>query len=753
MTIGYKYRITVLTSRLIRMEYQESSQFVDECTQLVTNRNFPKVDYTTWHEKGNLIIETEHLLFEYDGQEFSPQGLSIKLKENGETWHYSVVYGNSDRNLFGTARTLDGADGGVWLDPGLFGEYGYAVVDDSDSPIFQGTEYKARTNKGKDIYFFGYNKDFRGALKDFFELSGKVPMIPRYALGNWWSRYFPYSEESYNNLLDMMEKENIPLSVAVIDMDWHLTEVDSKYGTGWTGYTWNDKLFPDYKRFLQGLKERGLATTLNLHPADGIRAFEAQYDAVAHEMGVDPTTEKAIEFDFSDAKFRKAYFEKVMHPYEKDGVDFWWIDWQQGAVDENNPVDPLFLLNHYHYEDMKESNKRPMIFSRYAGVGSHRYPIGFSGDTVSTWKSLNFQPYFTAVASDIGYGWWSHDIGGHMMGDKNEERLVRWIQFGVFSPIMRLHSSASPFFNKEPWNVKAPYRQIMGDFMRLRHQLIPYIYSMSYKTYDQGQMLMEPLYYRNCEVKAAYECGNEYYFGDNLLVGAITEETDKVTRLAKINMYIPDGRWYDIFTGTLYTGGRKNLYRPVENMPVLIPAGGIVPLSLDEKNGTSNPEKLRILVGAGASGEFNMYEDDGISNAYENGDFVTTKISVKYDETSKITQVKIHGAIGNLGLIPAKRTYEIVVLGLEGKESHTVTTPEIPVQEDYIAEFVGDLKQENDVKAGAFKILDDAWLDMLQKERIYDIIKQADTSEQLRISLLQADMDLKIKDAIMELLL
>ena len=752
MTIGYKYRITVLTSRLIRMEYQENSQFVDEPTQVVVNRNFPRVEYTTFHENGHLIIETDHMVFDYDGQAFSPEGLSIKLKENGQVWHYSVVYGNSDRNYFGTARTLDGADGGVYLDSGLFGEYGYAVVDDSKSALLVDGEYVPRVNKGKDIYFFGYNKDFREGLRDFYNLCGRVPMVPRYVLGNWWSRYYPYSESSYNELLDKMEQENIPISVAVIDMDWHLTDVDPKYGTGWTGYTWNPDLFPDYKRFLKGLKDRGLGVTLNLHPADGIRAFEKQYEAVCKRVGADSKEEKAVEFNFADKNFREAYFKDVMHPYENDGVDFWWIDWQQGEADEKNPVDPLFLLNHYHYMDMKNGHKRPMIFSRYAGVGSHRYPIGFSGDTVSTWKSLKFQPYFTATASNIGYGWWSHDIGGHMMGDKNEERLIRWIQFGVFSPIMRLHSSASPFFNKEPWNVSEPYRSVMGEFMRLRHQLIPYIYTMSHKTYTEGQMLIEPMYYRLPDEKAAYECGNEYFFGDNLLVGAITEETDAITRLAKINMLIPDGKWYDIFTGNVYTGGRKNLYRTVDSIPVLLPEGGIVPLSMDEGNSTANPTKLRLLIGAGKSGEFTLYEDDGITNNYENGDCVTTKFTVEFDENSRTTRVKIHGAEGNLALLPSKRIYEFVIYGLEGKECEKFETPELPVQEQYIYEVTAPLKKENDYVKNAFKILDNAWMDNLQKEHIYDIIKNVSDRGEAMISLASADIDLKIKDAIMELL-
>ncbi|SDB19964.1 Alpha-glucosidase, glycosyl hydrolase family GH31 [Pseudobutyrivibrio sp. YE44] len=750
MTIGYKYRITVLTSRLIRMEYQEDYNFVDAPTQMVVNRDFPRVEYTTNHKDGDLIIETEHLVFKYDGKEFSTDGLTIEVKETGETWHYSIVYGNSDRNLYGAARTLDNADGGICLEDGIFGEKGFAVIDDSESAQLVNGEFVPREGKGKDLYFFGYGKNYREGLKDFFALCGKSPLLPRYALGNWWSRYYAYSAEEYNELLDKLEEENIPLSVAVLDMDWHVTQVDPKYGTGWTGYTWNKELFPDYKAFLKNLKERGLATTLNLHPADGIRGFEAQYEKMAKRLGMDPRDERPIEFDFANAEFRKAYFELVMNPYEEDGVDFWWIDWQQGTGEEN-AVDPLFLLNHYHYHDSNRAGRRGMVFSRYAGVGSHRYPVGFSGDTVSSWKSLDFQPYFTAISSNIGYGWWSHDIGGHMMGDKNEERLIRWIQFGVFSPVMRLHSSASPFFNKEPWNVSEPYRRVMGEFMRLRHQLIPYIYSMNYKMYAEGQMLLEPMYYRINDNKAAYEVRNEYFFGDNLLVGAITEGTNKGLRRAKTNMLIPDGIWFDIFTGTRYTSGRRNLYRTIDSIPVLIKEGGIVPLSLNEGNDVSNPKHIRLLIGAGADGEFELYEDDGVTNNYENGEFVTTKILTHYDAEAKITKITIKGVEGLLSLIPQKRVYDIQIVGLEG-EQVCYTSPEIPVQEDYICEIKGAVKEKNDVKEGAFKILEYGWMDILMKERTYDAVRTCETEEQLKQWLAGANIDLAVKDAIAELI-
>ncbi len=771
---GEHYRITVLTERLIRLEYSETDEFTDGCTQTVVCRDFPEVSVKEGYENGIRTLETEALLLRYDEKPFSPDGLSIYLKEKNTTWHYSIVYGNSDRNLLGTARTLDMTDGFLPLENGIFGENGYAVIDDSDTAVFEDGEFVERKAPETDLYFFGYGDDFYGGLKDFYRLSGETPLVPRYALGNWWSRYYRYSEESYLSLLDRMEEEKIPLSVSVIDMDWHVTEVDPKYGTGWTGYSWNRELFPEPNRFLHSLKDRKMAVTLNLHPADGIRAFEDMYPAVAKRMGIDPESEKAVEFDFSDRTFRDAYFEEVMHPFEDEGVDFWWIDWQQGTKRGGSDVDPLFLLNHYHFEDRKGRDCRPMIFSRYAGVGSHRYPLGFSGDTLTTWRSLAFQPYFTSTASNIGYGWWSHDIGGHMLGDKDEERLARWVQLGVFSPIMRLHSSNSPFFNKEPWNVSEPYRSVMGDFLRLRRRLIPYLYTMNERAHGEGIPLVEPVYYREPGVKAAYDVKNEFFFGTNLLVGAITEPEDPMLRMAKVNLYLPEGRWFDILTGQIYEGGiRRNFYRGIKEIPVLLPASGILPLDQNETdNGTENPKALSLLLGAGADGEFTLYEDDGVTMAYENGASVRTAFTLKQEKEG--LRFTIHAAEGELSLIPEKRSYELVIYGLskvaaaslqtssgaageelpvqydEDRQILSVTLPETEVTREQTVILSGAKPGKNDREMQVFTILENAWCETLEKERVYQRCMEAESDEDFLNWLSASDISPVMKDALTE---
>ncbi len=752
---GNTWRITVLTDRLLRLEYREDGQFYDGVTQVVVNRQFDPVDFTCEREGESVRIETACLILRYNGKAFSGNGLSVELKENGFVWHYGELHGN-DGNLKGTARTLDETNGIVMLEKGIFSATGCMAFDDSTSARITEEGISERTGDGTDLYFFGYGKDYYGGLKAFFALTGRTPMIPRYALGNWWSRYHRYSESSYLQMLGDFEKEQIPLSVAVIDMDWHITEVDPKYGNGWTGFTWNEELFPDYRRFLKRLHERGLAVTLNLHPADGIRAFEAMYPEVAARVGIDPETEEPAAFDLTDDAFRDAYFEEVLHPYENDGVNFWWIDWQQGTKAGKSNVDPLWLLNHYHYHDQKQAGKRAMIFSRYAGPGSHRYPVGFSGDTYTTWESLNLQPYFTSTASNIGYGWWSHDIGGHMKGDKDTERLLRWVQFGVFSPIMRLHSSSNPFFVKEPWKLESPYRERVGEFMRLRHRLIPYLYSMCYECWAEGKPLIRPMYYDHPGDDAAYETRNEYYFGSELIVGAITERMDRELRMAGCDCLIPEDRWYDVFTGHVYEGrSRRTLYRGLDSIPVLLKAGGIVPLAGREtvlQNGTDLPDIMDLYVGYGGSGSFTLFEDDGISDAYESGEGSFVKLEAHFDEERGEMRVTIGAAVNGSGLVPARRKWRVHLLGAVSGSGTTDREIELSHEESGEVLFADLRPAVNDEEKELFDLLENAWISMNLKEEIFGIYKRFQGDRDVCIRRLkEMRMPVMLKDAVMEI--
>jgi alpha-glucosidase (family GH31 glycosyl hydrolase) len=379
-------------------------------------------------------------------------------------------------------------------------------------------------------------------------------------------------------------------------------------------------LFPDYQAFLKKIKAKNLRITLNLHPADGIRFWDNAYEEMAQAFGVNPETKEYIPFDIADANFINRYFSILHKPYEKSGVDFWWVDWQQGISSKMEGLDPLWALNHYHYLDIAVNNI-PLILSRYSGIGSHRYPVGFSGDTYVTWETLKYLPYFTANASNIGYTWWSHDIGGHQAGYMENELYVRFIQYGVFSPINRLHCSNSETMTKEPWAYNNGAGAISKEYLRFRHRMIPYLYSASYKTHKDGLALIEPLYYQ-WDNEEAYLFNEEYLFGGELLLAPITEKA--IDGFACVNAWIPEGKWTDIFTGDGYQAGPEGktvtLLRELEFIPVLAREGAILPLSMEPGNSIMNPEKLEIWSYLG-NNEYILYEDGILEQ--KQGEFFT----------------------------------------------------------------------------------------------------------------------------------
>lgn len=773
MVTGAKYRFTVLTSRLIRLEYSSTGQFEDRATKLAICRDFPVPAYEVAETDETLELSTEHLRLVYNKQEFDENGLRIELRGNYSAYNSTWFYGDKGATLKGTARTLDEADGAIELEEGLVAANGYAVVDDSSSCILLENGWIEPREAGNvDLYFFGYGREYKQCLKDFFRLSGRTPLLPRYALGNWWSRFYPYTEESYHALLEHFQKEQVPFSVAVLDMDWHVTNIAPKYGSGWTGYTWNREYFPEPERFLKYLHQEGMHVTLNVHPAEGVRGCEEMYTEMAQALGKDAETEEKIDFDVSDPDFLKAYFTYLHHPNEALGVDFWWLDWQQKGGSKKKGYDPLFLLNHYHYLDNGRDGKVPMTFSRYAGLGSHRYPIGFSGDTFATWESLDFQPYFTLTASNAGYGWWSHDIGGHMHGTKSDEMFVRWIQFGVFSPIMRIHSSDNPFFVKEPWAYDAHIGAILKRYLRLRHQMIPYLYTMNYRCHKDGEMLIEPLYYREPFEAQAYAAKNEYYFGTELLVCPVTTPAEKETGLASVAAWLPEGSWYDIFTGAKYSGGRSlTLYRNVEDIPVLAKAGGIVPLTADAcvENAAVNPEQLLVLLFAGADGSFTMYEDDLEEQRIADSSKAETEFIYTEGEACRL-EIK---TTDENHILPENRKYTIRLYGVEkaqkvtvfanGKSiDHTVCydekTGSVIVQlsetePELVVEVVADKRQKGvGLEKEVFGVLDQAQIAYDLKKDAYDVIRNGRTVPEILARLHMLPLSDSLYGALLEIL-
>ena len=625
---GDNYRFTVLTDGLLRAEWAEDGRFEDRASTFAVTRRLALPDFYVWDRPNLLEIHTTRVHLVYNKKKFSPKGFVVHLKNGPKSKWY---YGKRLSNLGGTTRTLDGVNGRTTLGPGVLSRDGIAVLDDSKTMLFERDGWIAPRKEGSrsDMYIFAYGHDYRDAIHAFYAVSGSQPLLPRFALGNWWSRYHRYDEEEYLELQNHLDADDVPINVAVVDMDWHLVRPGSEIPAGengWTGYTWNKALFPDPDAFIQKLHDRGLKVSLNVHPADGIRHWEDQYKQVARYMGIDPSSKEPVHFDCTDKRFVDAYFDIVHHQHEARGIDFWWIDWQQGEGSKIPGVDPLWVLNHFHFLDAGRSSQRPLIFSRFGGPGAQRYQVGFSGDSIITWDSLHFQPEFTATASNIGYAWWSHDIGGHTHGIHSDELTTRWVQLGCWSPLLRLHSDVNPFNSREPWRYNAEACTIIEETLRLRHRLIPYLYTMNARSATADDPLVSPLYWDFPEEENAYAYPNMYRFGSSLLCAPITQPRDNVTRLGKADAWLPPAhrRYADLFTGAVYDGGCKHTFhRPLSQTPVLAPEGAIIPLDAERRprNGSPNPSYLEILLIVGADGAFELIEDDGTGTGVEDGGF------------------------------------------------------------------------------------------------------------------------------------
>lgn len=637
-------RFTVITDASIRMEYAPDGKFVNDKSQVAVVRDYPEVPYKV--KNGNWIeITTPKVKLRYrkGSGKFTADNMSISGVKGAFqfTWKPGI---EQKSNLKGTYRTLDGCIGEyhgplsdnkkIEMEDGILARDGWTLIDDSESYLFDGSEdwdwVKERNSAdgAQDWYFMAYGKDYRKALSDFSVFSGKVPLPPRYTFGYWWSRYWTYSDQELRDLIDKMEAYNIPLDVLVVDMDWHY--IDGKRGA-WTGFSWNKALFPQPDKFLNYLQSKDLKITLNLHPASGIMPFEVAYPQIAADMGLDPAEKKEIPWYGSDKTFMKSVFSNVLTPMEKEGVDFWWLDWQQYLNDlKLKDLSNTWWINYVFFSQQdKFTDKRPMLYHRWGGLGNHRYQIGFSGDAYVTWESLDFQPYFNSTASNVLYGFWSHDIGGHMFASEKEagasaidhidpEMYVRWMQFGEYSPVLRTHSSKHKNLAKEPWVFKSDILDILTDIINNRYRMAPYIYTLAREAHDTSVSMCRPMYYDYPEAEEAYSFRNQYMFGDRMMIAPVTAPGKDGYATPKV--WLPEGKWYEAHSGELLDGG-KVIERELalDEYPVYVKAGSVLPFHKGRlRNLRDNNAPVELTVYPGDAGAFTMYEDGGDNKNYEN---------------------------------------------------------------------------------------------------------------------------------------
>ena len=615
-------RFTVVSPQCVRMEYAPAG-FVDAPSFFAANRAARFNDFKLSQSAAVTTIDTGALQFTYtpDGKPFSASNLKANI--GGQSWTPGAANAG---NLGGTIRTLDGVGGPVDVGQGVLSRDGWFLLDDSRGPLIEnGWVAQRPANAGSDWYLFGYGQNYRAALKALTTIGGPVPLPRRYALGAWYSRYWPYSSADYRQIAREYGEHGFPLDVMVLDMDWH--------NDGWTGWSWNRKLLPDAEKLLADLHADGLHTTLNLHPADGVNAAEDRYPQFMRALNLDPASKQTVPYDSANQPYMKALLGEVLQPLQREGVDFWWLDWQQTPATRSMPeVTNLAWLNQLFYAQTAQDGKRGLSFSRWAGWGDHRYPIHFSGDSSTNWDLLRFIVPFTSTAGNVGCFYWSHDIGGHQ-GGRNEESYTRWCQFGATSAALRSHSTRDGATDRRPWNYPTWAEDSMRISFGLRDQLFPYIYTSAAQSSRDSVPLTRPMYFDNAKIETAYHQPGEFMLGDNLLVAPITMPGIGPNRVGHQSVWFPpNASWFNLQSGEKYAGDTQQLCAAdINEFPIFARGGVPIPLQpYTPRMATAPLHVLRVRCYPGApgqSGRFNLYQDDGDTTAYQRGAIANTPLT------------------------------------------------------------------------------------------------------------------------------
>ncbi|MDQ3936065.1 MAG: DUF5110 domain-containing protein [Actinomycetota bacterium] len=727
-----KARFQVLSPTLIRLECSDDREFEDGRTLTVASRR-ARTRFTTAVRRGVRVIRTGRMTLRHRrGRCFEPGSLTAHVRVGKRFVKVKPAFGdgpgepppppnpptrthappNPDPNpaprtrgnLGGWARGLDDQEDPVPLADGLISRDGWYLLDDSRSALVTGAGPEERPGHDgtyQDGYLFGYGLDYARGLADLRRLTGAAPLLPRRAFGNWFSRWFPYGAADFQQIVERFRAEQVPLDVLGLDTDFKAPtgrasnvanvylgrDPDAPYS--WNGWDWNRELYPDPKGFVDWLHARGIATYLNVHPSISDR--DPRFAEAQQRSGGLPFANRVScgyfmadpgecgVFDWTNAHHLDAYWA-LHEPFERDGIDFWWLDW---CCDESSARLPGLTedtwINSLYARRSRDRGSRWPSFSRigssywsYFGeqepgaFAEHRHSIHFTGDTAATWQMLDFQSRFTVAEGNIGLPYVSHDIGSFKGKHLADDMYVRWIQAGAFGPINRLHSNHG---DRLPWEYGGEAARIAAEFLRLRGTLVPLLYTLAREAHDTGVPIVRGTYLRWPKRDDAYAHDRQYLLGDDLLVAPVGAPGDPATK----RVWFPPGEWVDFFTGERHRGPAvKELSVPLARMPVFARAGSVLvrqPFRHNEAEGT--PRRLQLDVQAGADGAFRLYEDAGDGLAYRRGAHAFTRISHD-DRGAAGAVVRIGAARGSFPGRLGRRGWDVRLAGIDRPGTVTI---------------------------------------------------------------------------------
>jgi len=605
---GQNYRFSILTPRLIRLEYNKNGVFEDRATSLVVNRKFSDSVFSLATEENTLIIKTEYFTLRYaKDRPFSSSTLKVTVNGTDKEWSP----GHQDyRNFGGLSYSLDNLNDKFKLSKGLYSLDGFTVIDDSQNYVLDNEVFVKREQPTTDLYLFVYRTDLGLCLQDYFNLTGYPPMIPRYSLGCWWYKNDRYNMYDIDEILKKFNDTHIPISVFLLGDKWH-NEIEN--------YSYDKTLF-DVNNIRKYYSTKKQKFGLTIDPSLKIGPNDPIYNEMIKYISPTNNTVSLIPLNNNSISL---YLNLIVSKLMNSGINIYNIDY-------NNPNDKdgLFLLNHYHYV-IANMQQRGIIVSRNPGIAPHRYPIIYSGKTKVSWDTLNFLPTYNNCAANLGVSWHAHAIGGYYGGIEDDELYLRYIQFGVFNPIFILASDAGKYYKREPWKWNQLILNVIEEYMQLRNKLVPYIYNESYTYHKCGVPLIQPLYYKYPKIYDEPNYVNQYFFGSKIMISPIVKRKNSEMNRVVQRIFIPNGVWYDYSSGKKFIGNKYyvSFYKD-EDYPIFIKEGSIIPMSLD--NDTNCPQNMEIQIFPaenGLYGSYELYEDDGI-NLTTGQNYLITKMNL-----------------------------------------------------------------------------------------------------------------------------
>ncbi|QKX17160.1 TIM-barrel domain-containing protein [Microbulbifer sp. YPW1] len=491
---------------------------------------------------------------------------------------------------------------------------------------------------GRTSYIVVAGESYPKLIENYVNVTGRQPMPPRWALGNFASRFGYRSEQEVRDVVEKFREEDFPLDAVVLDLFWFGPDIKGHMGN----LAWDKNTFPTPVEMMADLDEQGINTILVTEPF--VLSTSERWDsavagnALAKNVAGAP---KQFEFYFGNtglidvfSEDGRDWFWNIYKDLKEQGVAGWWGDLGEPEVHPSDTVHAVGMADEIHnayghrwaqmlFDNEKAASpeERPFIMMRAGFPGSQRFGmIPWTGDVDRSWGGLKPQVELSLQMSLLGFGYTHSDLGGFAGGEKfNRELYIRWLQYGVFQPVYRPH--AQDHIAPEPVFHDRKTRNILREYVKLRYRLLPYNYTLAFENSQTGMPLMRPLFFENESDLALMDNKDAYLWGNDFLVAPVTEEN-----IDEVEVQLPGGVWFDYWTDEAYRGDSAEVEVELDTIPVLVRAGAFIPTIKDVRNTREySSEHLRLDYYADDSvhtSSGSVYEDDGVTaDAFAKGQY------------------------------------------------------------------------------------------------------------------------------------